>query len=167
MSPTLEDRAVALVASGCNLFGGESAEAETRDALVKAALEKNDFEVPPALVERAIDSMLEGTAERFARQGIDIRRLDLDVARLRADLRENALLQVKGALLLEAIADAEKIEVGDEEVQAEVARIAEELGVPPAEVQRQIRGGDSLQALKNKLREDKALALLTSQAAFG
>jgi trigger factor len=141
-------------------------EAETRDALVKAALQKNDFEVPPALVERAIDSMLEGTAERFARQGIDIRRLDLDVARLRADLRENALLQVKGALLLEAIADAEKIAVGDEDVQAEVARIAEELGVPLAQVQRQIRGGDSLEALKNKLREDKALAFLSSQATF-
>jgi trigger factor len=141
-------------------------DAETRDALIRAALQKNDFEVPPALVERAIDSMLEGTAERFARQGVDIRRLDLDVARLRADLRENALLQVKGALLLEAIADAEKIEVGDEEVQAEVARIAEELGVPPAEVQRQIRGGDSLQALKSKIRADKAMDFLTSQASF-
>lgn len=141
-------------------------EAETRDALVKAALEKNDFEVPPALVERAIDSMLEGTAERFARQGIDIRRLDLDLARLRADLRENALLQVKGALLLEAIADAEKIAVGDEDVQAEATRIAEELGVPLAQVQRQIRGGDALETLKNKLREDKALAFLSSQATF-
>ncbi|HEU4383822.1 MAG TPA: trigger factor [Anaeromyxobacteraceae bacterium] len=142
------------------------AEAETRDALVRAALSKNDFEVPPALVERAIDSMLEGAAERFAHQGIDIRKLDLDVARLRADLRENALLSVKGTLLLQAIADAEKIEAGDADVQAETARIAEELGVPVAQVQRQIGGGDSLRALKNKLREDKALALLSSQATF-
>ncbi|HEY6106866.1 MAG TPA: trigger factor [Anaeromyxobacteraceae bacterium] len=141
-------------------------DAETRDALIRAALQKNDFEVPPALVERAIDSMLEGTAERFARQGVDIRRLDLDVARLRADLRENALLQVKGALLLEAIADAEKIEVGEADVQAETARIAEELGVPVAKVQGQIRGGDSLQALKKKIREDKAMDFLTSQASF-
>lgn len=141
-------------------------DAETRDALIRAALQKNDFEVPPALVERAIDSMLEGTAERFARQGVDIRRLDLDVARLRADLRENALLQVKGALLLEAIADAEKIEVGDADVQAEAARIAEEMGVPVAKVQGQIRGGDSLQALKSKIRADKAMDFLTSQASF-
>jgi trigger factor len=141
-------------------------EAETRDALLRAALQKNDFEVPPALVERAIDSMLEGAADRFARQGVDIRRLDLDVARLRADLRENALLQVKGALLLEAIADAEKIEVGEGDVQAEVARIAGELGIPVEQVQRQIRGGDSRQVLKNKLREDKALAFLTAQATF-
>jgi trigger factor len=141
------------------------AESEHRDALVKAALRKNDFEVPPALVERAIDAMLESTAERFARQGVDIRQLDLDVARLRGDLREQALLQVKGALLLEAIADAEKIAVDDAEVQAEVARMAGEMGVPLAKVQQQIRGSEARSALRNRLREDKALALLSANAA--
>jgi len=139
-------------------------ESELRDALIKAALARNDFEVPPSLVERAIDSMLEGTAERFARQGLDIRQLDLDVARLRADLRETALLQVKGALLLEAIADAEKIDAADEEVQAEIARLAAEMGVPPAKLQSQVRSGEARAALRNKLREDKALAFLTSTA---
>lgn len=140
------------------------AESEVKDALVKAALAKNEFEVPPALVERAIDAMLEGAAERFARSGIDIRRLELDFARMRADMREQALLQVRGALLLEAIADAEKIEVTDEDLQAEAARIAEELGAPLAKVQQQIRGKDAREALKNRVREDKALALLSSTA---
>ena len=140
------------------------AEGEHKDALVKAALRKNDFEVPPALVERAIDSMLETTAERFARQGIDIRRLDLDVARLRGDLREQALLQVKGALLLEAIADAERIEATDADVQAEMARMASEMGVPLAKVQQQIRGGEARSALRTRIREDKALALLSANA---
>jgi trigger factor len=141
------------------------AESEHKDALVKAALRKNDFEVPPALVERAIDAMLESTAERFARQGVDIRQLDLDLARLRGDMREQALLQVKGALLLEAIADAEKIEVADADVQAEVARMAGEMGVPLAKVQQQIRGGEARSALKNRIREDRALALLSANAA--
>jgi len=140
------------------------AENELKDALVKAALGRNEFEVPPALVERAIDTMIEGAAERFARQGIDIRRLELDAARMRADLREQALLQVRGALLLEAIADAEKIEVGDEDVQAEVARIADDLGLPLAKVQQQTRGKEARDALKNRIREEKALSLL-SQAA--
>jgi trigger factor len=140
------------------------AENELKDALVKAALGRNEFEVPPALVERAIDTMIEGAAERFARQGIDIRRLELDAARMRADLREQALLQVRGALLLEAIADAEKIEVGDEDVQAEVARIADDLGLPLAKVQQQTRGKEAREALKNRIREEKALSLL-SQAA--
>ncbi len=141
-------------------------ETELKDALVQAALAKNEFEVPPALVERAIDAMIEGAAERFARSGIDIRRLELDFARMRADLREQALLQVRGALLLEAIADAEKIEVTDEDLQGEAVRIAEELGAPLAKVQQQMRGKDAREALKNRVREDKALSVLTSAASI-
>ncbi len=142
------------------------AESQLKDALVKAALARNDFEVPSSLVERAIDQMIEGTAERFARQGVDLRKLDKDMPRLRADLREQALLQVRGALLLEAIADAEKLEVTDEDVQAEVARIAEELGMPLAKVQQQTRGKETREALRNRIREDKALALLSSAATI-
>jgi trigger factor len=137
---------------------------ELKDNLVKAALERNEFEVPPAMVERAIDAMIEGAAERFARSGIDLRNLQLDFAKMRADLREQALLQVRGRLLLEAIAETEKVEVTDEDVQAEVARIAEELGTSLAKVQQQMRGKEAREALKTKVREDKALALMSSAA---
>ena len=139
-------------------------DAELKDALIKAALARNDFEVPPALVERAIDAMLQGAAERFARQGLDIRQMGLDASRLRADLREQALLQVKGALLLEAIADQEKLAATEEDIQAEIARTAAELELPLAKVQQQMRGGDAKGALSTKIREDKALAFLTSEA---
>jgi trigger factor len=142
------------------------AEAEFKDALVKAALAKNEFEVPPALVERAIDGMLEGAAERFARSGIDIRKHELDFARMRADLREQALTQVRGALLLEALADAEKIEVSEEDLQAEAARIADEMGVPLARVQQQLRGAEARAALRSRVREEKAVALLASVASI-
>lgn len=137
---------------------------ELKDNLVKAALARNEFEVPPAMVERAIDAMIEGAAERFARSGIDLRHLQLDFAKMRADLREQALLQVRGRLLLEAIAETEKVEVTDEDVQAEVARIAEELGTSLAKVQQQMRSKEAREALKTKVREDKALALMSSAA---
>ncbi len=140
------------------------AENELKDGLLKAALAKNEFEVPPALVERAIDGMIEGAAERFASQGIDIRNLGLDAARLRADLREQALLQVRGRLLLEAIADTEKLEATDGDVQAEIAKVAAEAGIPLAKLQQQLRGGAGREALKHKIREDKALAVLSSAA---
>jgi len=142
------------------------AESQLKDELVKAALAKNDFEVPGSLVERAIDQMIEGTAERFARQGIDLRQLQMDMARLRADLREQALLQVRGALLLEAIADTEKVEVTEEDLQAELARISDEMGVPLAKVQQQSRSKETRELLKNRIREDKALALLSSAATI-
>ena len=138
-------------------------EAETHDQLLKGALARNDFEVPPTLVERAIDAMMESTAQRFARQGLDVRELDLDVARLRADLREHALLQVKGALLLEAIAEAEKIEVTEEDVTAEIEKRAAEMGVPPAKLKLR---PEAREGLKHRIREDKAVALLAAHANF-
>lgn len=140
------------------------ADAELKDALVKAALARNEFEVPPALVERAIDAMLQGALERFARQGLDVRKMGLDLPRLRAELREQALLQVKGALLLEAIADQEKIEVTDDDFQKEIARTAEDLGVPAAKLQRQMGTAEGRHAMRVRLREDRALALMTSEA---
>ncbi|HET9555419.1 MAG TPA: trigger factor [Anaeromyxobacteraceae bacterium] len=142
------------------------AEAELRDALLKAALAKNEFEVPPSMVERAIDQMLEGTAQRFARMGVDMRQLELDLARLRADLREQALFQVRGAILLDAIADAEKIEVTDDDLQAQAAKVAEEMGLPLAKVQQQMRGSEARAALHNRVREEKALAVLSQSATI-
>ena len=138
-------------------------EAELHDQLVKGALARNDFEVPPALVERAIDAMMQSTAQRFAQQGLDVRELDLDMARIRADLREHALMQVKGALLLEAIADAEKVEVTDADVTAELERRAAEMGVPAARLKLK---PEAREGLKQRIREDKAVALLAAHANF-
>jgi trigger factor len=83
---------------------------------------------------------------------------------MRADLREQALLQVRGALLLEAIADAEKVDVTEEDLRAETARIAEELGMPLAKVQQQTRSAEAREALRNRIREEKALSVLSSSA---
>jgi trigger factor len=139
-------------------------DSELKDALVKAALAKNDFEVPPALVERTIDSMIESTAERLARSGIDLRHLQLDLPRLRADLREKAVGQVRGALLLEAIAEAEKIEVTEEDLEKEIARIAADHEVPLERAKKDFRKSDALIALHVRIREEKALAVLSTSA---
>jgi trigger factor len=138
---------------------------EFKDALIKAALARNDFEVPPSMVERTIDNMLESTVERFSRMGLDVAQLDLDVARLRADLREQALLQVRGSLLLDAVATVEKLEIEAEDVQAELARLADEAGVPLAKVQQQMRSAEARSALHSRVREEKALSLLAEAAS--
>jgi trigger factor len=141
------------------------ADGDFKDALIKAALARNDFEVPPSMVERTIDNMLESTVERFSRMGLDVAQLDLDVARLRGDLREQALLQVRGSLLLDAVANVEKIEVAAEDVQAELARVADEAGVPVAKVQQQMRSAEARAALHSRVREEKALSLLAEAAS--
>jgi trigger factor len=181
LAPALDDE----FAKGVGILGVETAEqlrarmrtdierrekqksdAGLKDSLVKAALAKNEFEVPPALVERTIDSMIESTAERLARSGIDLRHLQLDLPRLRADLREKALQQVRGALLLEAIAEAEKIEIGEEDLEKEIARVAADHEIPIERARKDFRGKEPLAALNLRIREEKALAVLSSTATI-
>lgn len=139
------------------------AESEQRDLLIRAALSRNEFEVPPALVERTLDAMMESTARRFAQQGIDIRQLDLDVARIRADLRDQAVHTVRAALVLEAIAAVEKIEVSAEDEKAELERQAAAMGVPLSKLKLR---DEMREALRQQIREDKAVALLAEHAVY-
>ena len=72
-----------------------------------------------------IDLRLERGLRALAAQGMrteDMKRMDF--ARLRAGQREAALREVKASLILEQIADEEKIEVSDEEVEREMEALA-------------------------------------------
>ena len=83
---------------------------EEREALIKALVERNPFEVPKAMVERAIDLMLEGALRAMARRGMDPRSLGLDFTACATRCASAAVHEVKGTLLFEAIAEKESIQ---------------------------------------------------------
>lgn len=142
----------------------ERAEAAQREALLSALVEKNPVEAPPALVERNVDAMLQGMLEGFQRRGIDPRQMGLDLDRLRDDLRTRAVLEVKGYLLLEAIAGKEKIEVSEEDLAAHYQKLAAELQQPVEKITQAFRRNEALESLRGRLRQEKALAYLLSKA---
>src|SRR5207237_891769 len=78
------------------------AEQKDRDDLINALAQRNPFQVPKAMVERAIDTMLDRALREMMRSGLDPRHLDLNFVKLREDLRERAEREVRGALLFEA-----------------------------------------------------------------
>lgn len=138
---------------------------ENRDKLLKALVAANPVEVPRSMIERAIDSMIMGGLERFERQGVDIRKLGLDVPKLREDLREEATSRVKAALLLEAISKQESVEVTDADVEAEYAKMAAETNMPEAKVRAHFeKKGSERDALRQRLLEDKTVAMLEREA---
>ncbi|AKU90224.1 trigger factor [Vulgatibacter incomptus] len=141
------------------------AERVDREALLKALVAKNPIEVPKGMVDRAIDQMIQGTAERLQRQGVDIRKLQLDVRKLREDLREEATTRVKSALLIEAVGKQESLTVGDDELEAEYTRMSEELDIPVAKVRAHFAGSAAERSgLKQKLLEDKTVALIERES---
>jgi trigger factor len=142
----------------------DRAQSDQREAVLTALVEKNPLEAPPALVERNVDAMLQGMLEGFMRRGIDPRQLGLNLDRMRDELRQRALLEVKGYLLLEAIADKEKIEATEEDLAKHFDKMAAELKQPAEKIRAAFRRQDTLDSLKARLRQDKALAFLLSKA---
>jgi trigger factor len=76
------------------------------------------------------------------------------------ELREGAVPSVKADLALRALADAEEIEVTEEDIDEEIARLAEALEQPPAQVRRNLVNADQMPAVRSDLRKAKALAWL-------
>jgi len=142
------------------------AQVEERDGLFKALIERNPFEVPKAMVERAIDSMLEGAMRQMARSGLDVRNLGLDFMRLRDEMRERAVQEVKGTLLLESIAQKENIQAGDEDVEKKIEELATEAGQPVATVRKYFKNPDDRLGLSLRLREEKTIEFLKAQAKY-
>ncbi|QRN94822.1 trigger factor [Archangium violaceum] len=142
------------------------AQGEERAALIKALIERNSFEVPRSMVERTIDNMLENRLRAMARMGMDPRQLNLDFNRLREDLREEAVLEVKGALLFEAIAQKENIQVSDEEVEKKIEELAKEANQAVSVVRKYFKGPEERQGLNLRLREEKTIEFLKGQAKY-
>ncbi|WNG29022.1 trigger factor [Cystobacter fuscus] len=139
---------------------------EERAALIKALVERNAFEVPKSMVERTIDQMLEQRLRAMARMGMDPRRLNLDFARLREELREEALQEVRGALLFESIALKENLKTTDEDVEKKIAELAKEANQSIDVVRKYFKGPEERQGLSLRLREEKTIEFLKAQAKY-
>jgi trigger factor len=143
-----------------------TAERESKDKLLAELVGRNDFEVPEALVERQIDVRLDRGLRALASQGMkseDMKKLDF--GRLRAGQRDQALQEVKAALLLEKIADEEKIVVGDEEIDREVEALAKQTNQAPDDIRARLTHDGALDRIRNRIRNEKALDFLYRQSA--
>lgn len=143
-----------------------TAEHEAKDKLVAELVKRNDFEVPEAMVDRQIDVRLERGLRALAAQGMraeDVKKMDLN--RLRAGQRDQALQEVKASLLLDKIADLEKIEVGDEEIDHEIEALATQTKQTSEAVRARLTRDGALDRIRNRIRNEKTLNLLYHQSA--
>ncbi len=97
------------------------AEHQGKDKIVEELVKRNDFAIPDTLLDSQIDLRLERGLRALAAQGMTTEHMKkMDFGRLRTGQREGALREVKASLILEQIADNEKIEISDEELDREV-----------------------------------------------
>jgi trigger factor len=95
---------------------------------------------------------------------VDPRGVNIDWASMRLKQRDRAVEDVKAELLLDHIATAEKIEVSEEDADKEIELMAERSGESAAAVRASLTKEGSLDRMKSKLRSDKTLDWLRSNA---
>jgi trigger factor len=142
------------------------AEHEAREKVIDELVAKNDFPVPDSLVERAVDARLERGLRALAMQGMrteDMRKLDFQ--KLRAGQREAAVREVKASLILDKIADNEKIEVSDADVDKEITIIASQSQQPSETVRARLTKEGALDRIRDRIRNEKALEFILNRSA--
>lgn len=139
-------------------------EAKFRQALLAQLCEQVDIELPEAMVNTQIDRLVDNYASRLQQQGISmemyLQYMQMSVDKLREDLKEPAVTQIKQQLALDAVVAAEEIVVTDEDVEEEVKKAAANLNVP---YERVVDGLDR-EALKVDLARDRAMAAVAAAA---
>lgn len=143
------------------------AEAEMRNSLVEKISEGTELEVPTAMVETQIDNMLMELNYQLQYQGLQLEQLlqmtGRSIEELRDEKREEATKLVKSSLILEAIAKTENVEVAEEEVEAEVAKMAQMYNMEVEKIKASMRPTD-LEDIKGQLKMRKTIDLLVDSA---
>jgi trigger factor len=138
----------------------EQQSSQAREKILEALVKKHDFPVPEALVEHQMDVRLERTVRSLTAQGVDPRAVNVDWVSLRRRQHDRAVDDVKAELLLDRVADAEKIEATDEDVEKEISALAERGGESATALRARLTKQGALDRMKSKLRSDKTIEWL-------
>jgi trigger factor len=135
-----------------------------REQILSKLVETHMFENPPAMVDNELQSMARQHATRMARRGVDVMK-DFDITKFREENTALAQKRVKGSLILDVIAEKEKVDVNDQEVATALATMARASGQSVDSIKKYYETHENgLDSLKSSLIQEKTLGLLLSRA---
>jgi len=140
------------------------AEIGSKQKLAEKLLEAHQFPVPEVLVEVQMDRKIERTLGQLLSQGIDPRETQVDWRKVREEANPEAEKEVRVALVLSRVADAEKIDLTEEEVDDVIREMAQERRMTAAELKTRLTRDGKLDTLKSTRRNQKALDFIYRNA---
>ncbi len=147
----------------------ESADVLTRERAAQIAADNASVEIPDVMVQRQIDNMLRDMEWRLRMQGMDFEQYleytGSSLEALRESCKGDALYNVKLQLVLEAVRKAEKIEAYEEELGAEIAKMAERARKTAEEYQTGL-SDEEREYIKDSLEVKKTVDLIYENAVL-
>jgi trigger factor len=143
-------------------------EREFEQAVVDAAVDEAEIEVPEKLVHARAHELLERTMSALARQGISkeayLRIAGKDEEQLAHEAEPEAASALRREAVLAAVVEAEQLEPSEERLLAELAPIAEQNGSTGEKLMEQLRDGGRLDDFREDVAEQMARELLVREA---
>ncbi|MBP9665291.1 MAG: trigger factor [Pyrinomonadaceae bacterium] len=142
------------------------ADSRVRNNAVAKLIETNPFEVPNTLIETQTRNLLNDFARDLQQRGVDMNQVEQSFIEMAySNMRQQGERDVRGAILLDKVAMAETVEVSDDEVDAEIAKMAQYYRTTPEEMRSQIeKQGGGVENIGNNLRTRKSVEAIMSHA---
>ncbi len=143
------------------------AENAMKNSVLAKVFEANDIDVPDVMVESEIDNMMSEFDQQLRSQGLDLNTymqyLGKEPKDFRDELKEEAHKKVKTRMIVTAVADQEKFEVTDEEIDQELENIAKQYGFE-ADKMKETLGVQNLGMIAGDIKVRKAVDLMYDSA---
>ena len=141
------------------------ADARLRNNAIAKLIENNQFEVPSTLIENQARNLLNNFARDLQQRGVDVERVEKEFIQMAySQMQTQAERDVRGAMLLEKIAEAEKIAVRRDEVDEELVKMAEYYRVTPDEIRESLEKQGGTATIENNLKTRKSIEALIEHA---
>lgn len=145
----------------------DSAKRTKEDEAIAKIVADSKMDIPEAMIKNQEDSMINEMAQNMAQQGLSMQQYfqftGTTMEQLREQVKPDATKRIQNSLVLEAIAKAENIEATDDDVKAEIAKMAETYGMKAEDLEKNV-SDDDRENLKADLRIQKAVDLIMENA---
>jgi trigger factor len=135
-----------------------------KEKLLATLVEKHSFAVPKSMVERHVQNLISRTELRLARQGMKLEEANLDRQKLHDSFLPTAEKDVRGSLILEKIAEMEKLSVSEAELAGRLEKMAAQLNQRVEALKSYYQKEGLLENLRAQILEEKTLDFLLSQS---
>lgn len=146
----------------------QRAEAEYGNTIVAKAVANASVEIPEAMIHSRVDTMVQDLEQNLSNQGLDLETyfhyMGSSEQEMRERFRPQAAENVKTELVLEAIAKAEGIQVTEEELNEELAKLAEQYQTKPENLKQALLVRGELNLYRQSLVSEKTVSFLVEQA---
>lgn len=147
-------------------YAETDADARLRNNAIAKLIEDNAFEVPNTLIENQARNLLNNFAQDLQQRGIDLNKVENEFIQMAyGNMRTQAERDVRGAMLLDRVAEIEKVEVPEAEVDEEISKMAEYYRSSVDEIRASLeKQGGGVENIRNNLKTRKAIEAVVAKA---